>query len=162
MSLDQDRANAFIQRLVKSVTPDRTNVWIPGMSSKKPPETRKQHVINAASKQRREQLEASKLGERGHATVHSHGQHPRVVREYHHSPLTFVNHHRPRRITEPATKKERLVGLANIEGMRKRGIRYTVENVPQYSLEVLQRPEHHLIPSPRHFYVGDEGYRGRD
>ncbi len=155
---DQDRAEAFLKRLTKSVTPNETQVWKPGIQ--RVPETRKQHVINAAAKQRKEQLEASALGERGHATVHPHGQHPRVLREVHYAPRGNAVNGRAvaRRISEPATRPERLQILVHNEARRAARLGSLD---PSDAARIQQAQLEYHIPSPRHFYVGNGGYRGR-
>ncbi len=161
--IDQDRANAFIARLQgKSVTPNETQVWKSGIKPVKP-ETRKQHVINAASKQRREQLEASKLGAMGHSTVHSHGQHPRVLREVHYAPRGNAVNGRAvaRRDYSPATTSERLRILA-YNTMRHGNELGTIHPTDAARIQQTQPVDlDYRLPSPRHFYVGQEGYRGR-
>ena len=54
---DQDRANDFIQRLVKSVTPDKTNVWSSGIRNPNLTKTRQQQVATRLHKRRLAQQE---------------------------------------------------------------------------------------------------------
>ncbi len=174
---DQDRADAFLMRLQgKAVTPQGAQVWKPGIKPVKPvrmsyegsehypaiPDRLNSEARERIKTTRKEQLKASELGAMGHATVHSHGQHPRVLREVHYASRGNAVNGRAvaRRDYKPATIPERLVSLRLNEINRSNGL---PSYDPKTALMLAQLPTsmRGRVPSPRHFYVGDEGYRGR-
>ncbi len=55
---DQDRANAFLKRLVKSVTPDKSKVWTSGIRNPNLTKTRQQQVATRLHERRLAQQES--------------------------------------------------------------------------------------------------------
>ncbi len=164
MSQDQDRANAFLKRLVKTIPEGivggATSVHTPGIKPVKPKSGLNQgardRIKTRISEQRtiREADEAA--AERGgplSSSVHSHAGIPHVLREIHyHGPAGSMGPAGSVRrrdtvstIHTPATKKERLLALENNEARRTWG---QLTHRPSEMLRIMQRGRVPIIKPP--------------
>ncbi len=171
MVTDQNRANAFLKRLIKSVTPHETQVWKPGIGKSETSRTAKQRFVAAAAKQKQRQYAPDKLVGSGEAVKRERYQYPehqrhlqpKVRREIIHLDEvpqryggTLGPEGRPRRRGEivrsrhgDATVKERLRALENMEEVRKQGYQTDTPNV---TLRMLQSWQEQGVGYPRHHF----------